>query len=127
MGDRGAGVKSDSAEFRAESRERPGSLEWPGRDDNPYHASPAHDTMTDEDATRLEDYRFQMGHDAGNLAMALDQLTDALAALNQHAVYYRLEQGQRRSAPPDLAPLAGVIADVKKLVQETLLRLRGQE
>jgi hypothetical protein len=80
--------------------------------------------MTDEDATRLEDYRFQMGHDAGNLAMALDQLTDALTALNQHAVYYRLEQGQRRGAPPDLAPLIGVIADVKTLVQETLLRLK---
>jgi hypothetical protein len=83
--------------------------------------------MTDEDATRLEDYRFQMGHDAGNLAMALDQLTDALTALNQHGVYYRLEQGQRKSAPPDLAPLAGVIADVKALVQESLLRLKGKE
>jgi hypothetical protein len=83
--------------------------------------------MTDEDATRLDDYRFQMGHDAGNLAMALDRLTDALTALNQHAVYYRLEQGQRRSAPPDLAPLVGVIADAKKLVQETLLRLKGEE
>jgi hypothetical protein len=83
--------------------------------------------MSDEEATRLEDYRFQMGHDAGNLAMALDQLTDALTALNQHAVYYRLEQGQRRTAPPDLAPLAAVVADAKKLVQETLLRLKGKE
>lgn len=83
--------------------------------------------MTDEDATRLDDYRFQMGHDAGNLAMALDQLTDALTALNQHAVYYRLEQGQRENAPPDLNPLVGVIAEAKKLVQETLLRLKEKE
>ncbi len=82
--------------------------------------------MTDTDAARLDDYRFQMGHDAGNLAMALDQLTDALTALNQHAVYYRLETGQRQAPPPDLAPLMGVLADAKKLVQESLLRLKGK-
>jgi hypothetical protein len=79
--------------------------------------------MSDED-TRLDDYRFRMGHDAGNLAMALDQLTDAITALNQHIVYYRLEQGQRRTAPPDLAPLLAVLADAKRLVQESLLRLK---
>ena len=82
--------------------------------------------MTDEEAARLDDYRFQMGHDAGNLAMALDQLTDAITALNQHAVYYRLEKGQRQTAPPDLAPLLAVLADAKKLVQESLLRLKGK-
>jgi hypothetical protein len=80
--------------------------------------------MTDEDATRLEDYRFQMGHDAGNLAMALDQLTDTITAINQHIVYYRLEHGQRRTAPPDLAPLLEVLTDAKRLVQESLLRLK---
>jgi hypothetical protein len=80
--------------------------------------------MTDEDAARLDDYRFQMGHDAGNLAMALDQLTDAITALNQHIVYYRLEQGQRKAPPPDLAPLLAVLVDAKKLVQESLLRLK---
>ena len=83
--------------------------------------------MTDEDGTRLDDYRFQMGHDAGNLAMALDQLTDAITALNQHAIYYRLEQGQRKAAPPDLLPLLAVLTDAKKLVQESLLRLKGKE
>ncbi len=83
--------------------------------------------MTDDDTTRLDDYRFQMGHDAGNLAMALDQLTDALTALNQHAVYYRLEQGQRTAAPPDLAPLAATIARAKSLVQATLMRLKENE
>jgi hypothetical protein len=83
--------------------------------------------MTAEDNTRLDDYRFQMGHDAGNLAMALDQLTDAITALNQHAVYYRLEQGQRKTAPPDLAPLLAVLADAKTLVQDSLLRLKGKE
>jgi hypothetical protein len=82
--------------------------------------------MTDSDAARLDDYRFQMGYDAGNLAMALDQLTDAMTALNQHTVYYRLEQGQRRTAPPDLGPLIAVLADAKTLVQDSLLRLKGK-
>jgi len=83
--------------------------------------------MTDEDATRLDDYRFQMGHDAGNLALTLDRLTDAITALNQHAVYYRLEAGQRKTPPPDLAPLLAVLADAKTLVQESLLRLKGKD
>ncbi len=83
--------------------------------------------MTESDSSRLDDYRFQMGHDAGNLAMTLDHLTDALTALNQHAVYYRLERGQRKAPPPDLAPLLAVLADAKRLVQESLLRLKGKE
>jgi hypothetical protein len=80
--------------------------------------------MTDADAARLDDYRFQMGHDAGNLALALDRLTDAIAALNQHAVYYRLERGQRAAPPPDLAPLLGVLAEAKELVRDSLVRLK---
>jgi hypothetical protein len=81
--------------------------------------------MTEAEAVRLDDYRFQMGHDAGNLSLALDQLTDAITALNQHMVYYRLGPGDRKTPPPDLAPLLGVLVDTKKLVQESLLRLKG--
>jgi hypothetical protein len=76
------------------------------------------------DCERLDDYRFQMGHDAGNLAMVLDQLTDAITALNQHLIYYRLGPGERRMPPPDLAPLLELLAGTKGLVQESLLRLR---
>ncbi|MDY3554427.1 hypothetical protein R5W24_003549 [Gemmata sp. JC717] len=83
--------------------------------------------MNPSDTTRLDDYRFQMGHDAGNLALVLDSLTDAITALNQHLVYYRLEQGQRQAPPPDLAPLREVLADAKGLVQESLLRLKGKD
>lgn len=83
--------------------------------------------MTDSDAARLDDYRFQMGHDAGNPRWALDHLTDAMSALNQHLVYYRFGATQRRTAPPDLAPLLAVLADAKTLVQESLLRLKGKE
>jgi len=82
--------------------------------------------MTDSDTERLDDYRFQMGHDAGNLALVLDQLTDTMVALNQHMVYYRLGPGDRRTPPPDLAPLLAVLADTKGLVQESLLRLKGK-
>ena len=46
---------------------------------------------------------------------------------NQHTVYYRLEQGQRKTPPPDLAPLLAVLADAKNLVQESLLRLKEKE
>ena len=78
----------------------------------------------EEDDDRLEDYRFQMGPDAGNLAMVLDSLTDAITALNQHLIYYRLGPGERRTPPPDLAPLLELLAGAKGLVQESLLRLR---
>ena len=76
------------------------------------------------DAERLDDYRFQMGHDAGNLALVLDHLTDAITALNQHLVYYRLGPGRRTTPPPDLAPLLELLAGAKGLVQESLLRLK---
>ena len=82
--------------------------------------------MTDADAARLDDYRFQMGHDAGNLALALDHLTDAITALNQHLVYYRLGPGDRTAPPPDLPPLLAVLADAKELVRESLARLREE-
>jgi hypothetical protein len=81
--------------------------------------------LSESDAARLDDYRFQMGHDAGNLALALDQLTDAITALNQHLVYYRLGPGQRTAPPPDLAPLRDLLADTKGLVQESLVRLKA--
>jgi len=76
---------------------------------------------------RLADYRFQMGHDAGNLATVLDSLTDAITALNQHLVYYRLGPGERRTPPPDLAPLLELLANAKGLVQESLVSLRNSE
>jgi hypothetical protein len=79
-----------------------------------------------DDPTRLDDYRFQMGHDAGNLALVLDQLTDAITAINQHLVYYRLGPGDRKTPPPDLAPLLELLTGAKGLVQESLLRLKGK-
>ena len=82
--------------------------------------------MSDPDASRLDDYRFQMGQDAGNLAQVLDQLTDAMNAVALHSVYYRQEPNQRRTPPPDLAPIGELLKSAKALVQESLLRLKGR-
>ena len=65
-----------------------------------------------DDAARLDDYRFQFGHDGGNLALVLDQLTDALQLVNQHTVYCRVERGERAGEPlmwtsPPPAPESG--------------------
>ena len=78
------------------------------------------------DAARLDDYRFQLGHDAGNLALALDQLTDALGLIGQHTVYCRVEKGPRAGqAPLDVAEVTALLGRAKALVQESLLRLKS--
>ena len=83
--------------------------------------------LNDADAARLDDYRFQMGHDAGNLALALDQLTDVMAAVARHAVHCRVERGAREGQPPlDVVHLTELLQSAKGLVQESLLRLKGR-
>jgi hypothetical protein len=83
--------------------------------------------LSDADAARLDDYRFQMGHDAGNLALALDQLTDVLNAVARHAVHCRVERGARKGEPPlDVIQLTELLQSAKGLVQESLLRLKGK-
>lgn len=82
--------------------------------------------LSDSDAARLDDYRFQFGRDAGNLALALDQLTDAMALVGQHTVYCRVEKGPRAGEPPlDVAELLALLRTTKELVQESLLRLKN--
>jgi hypothetical protein len=80
-----------------------------------------------DESRRLDDYRFQMGQEAGNLALALDQLTDVMALVGQHTIYCRVEKGPRAGEPPlDVAELLDTLQKAKKLVQETLLALRGR-
>jgi hypothetical protein len=77
------------------------------------------------DAARLDDYRFQFGHDAGNLSLVLDSLTDAIGLVGQHTAYCRVEKGPRAGEPPlDVAELLRLLAAAKGLVQESLLRLK---
>ncbi|MGH9677414.1 MAG: hypothetical protein ACRD36_09965 [Candidatus Acidiferrum sp.] len=81
--------------------------------------------MTPADHDLLENYRHMMGDNAGNLALALDQLTDVMAQLGMHKVYCRVEKGPRVGEPPlDLQELLASLQAAKSLVQETLLRLR---
>ena len=69
---------------------------------------------------RLDDYRFQMGYDAGNLAMVLDRLTDVMTAVALHTVHCRVERGPRKGEPPlDINHLLGVIREAKGLVLPT--------
>lgn len=84
--------------------------------------------MPDSDVDRLDDYRFQMGHDAGNLAMVLDRLTDAMNAVVQHTVHCRVDRGPRAGQPPlDVSEILSLLQSAKGLVQESLLRLKAHE
>ena len=68
-----------------------------------------------------------LGPDAGNLAMALEQLTDAMAMINLHAVYCRVEKGPRAGLPPlDVTDVLKMVEKAKELVQETCSDLRNQ-
>jgi hypothetical protein len=81
--------------------------------------------MTSEEKRKLDDYQFMYGADAGRLAFALDQLTDAMAMVGQHAVHCRVEKGPRAGEPPlDVAELLETLQDAKRLVQETMLKLK---
>jgi hypothetical protein len=81
--------------------------------------------MADDADGHLDDLRHMLGHDAGNLARILEQLTDLMAMINLHAVYCRVEKGPRSGLPPlDVAEMLQVIESVKELVQETLGRWR---
>jgi hypothetical protein len=80
--------------------------------------------LSPDERTKLDDLRFMLGHDAGALALVLDQLTDAMAIAGQHTVYCRVEKGPRAGQPPlDVADLLATLAKAKELVQETMLRL----
>jgi hypothetical protein len=82
--------------------------------------------MNDADRDKLDNLRFQFGPEAGNLAMVLEQLTDLMAMINLHAVYCRVDKGPRTGQPPlDVAEMLEMAEKAKKLVQESMLRLRN--
>ncbi len=81
--------------------------------------------MTEAERDQLENYQFMMGPEAGNLALALDQLTDVMALIGQHKVYCRVEKGPRAGAPPlDVVEIVETLRKAKELIQQTLLTLR---
>lgn len=73
----------------------------------------------------LERHEFQMGVEAGRLAVTLDILTDALVLVGQHGVYC---QSARQPGKPamDVQMIAQGILQAKELVQSVLEELRGK-
>jgi hypothetical protein len=83
--------------------------------------------LSDAERAKLEDLQFMLGPDAGRLALVLDQLTDAMATVNLHAVYCRVEKGPRTGQPPlDVAQLLQLLQTAKGLIQATMQHLRDE-
>src|SRR5438105_1327100 len=83
--------------------------------------------LTDAEREKLNDLQLMLGPDAGSLALVLEQLTDAMAMVNLHAVYCRVEKGPRAGRPPlDVTEVLQTMEKAKELVQEALQRLRNQ-
>ncbi|HLW66092.1 MAG TPA: hypothetical protein VKS79_12345 [Gemmataceae bacterium] len=81
--------------------------------------------LTPEEQTKRDDYRTMMGEPAGDLALALDQLTDVMAAVGQHTVYCRVEKGPRAGEPPlDVVELLRTLQKAKTLIQQAMLKAR---
>jgi hypothetical protein len=82
--------------------------------------------LSDAEQEKLDDLRQMLGHEAGTLALVLEQLTDAMAMINLHAVYCRVEKGPRAGQPPtDVAEMLQTVEKAKELVRESLQRLRS--
>lgn len=77
----------------------------------------------DERRESLEHYEFQMGKERGQLAVALDLLTDALVLVGQHGVYC---QSARQPGKPamDVQLIGKSITDAKELLQSVMEELR---
>ncbi len=73
--------------------------------------------------TELERHEFQMGVEAGRLAVTLDILTDALVLVGQHGVYC---QSARQPGKPamDVQMISRGILQAKELVQSVLAEMR---
>jgi hypothetical protein len=83
--------------------------------------------LTDTEREQLQDYQLMMGEDGGNLALALDQLTDVMAMVGQHKVHCRVEKGPRAGeATLDIVDLLNTLQKAKTLVQQTFLRLKSE-
>jgi hypothetical protein len=83
--------------------------------------------MPDDANEKLDDLRHMLGPDGGNLAMALEQLTDAMALVNLHAIYCRVEKGPRAGQMPlDVIEVLQTLEKAKKLLQESLQNMRNR-
>ena len=76
-------------------------------------------SVFDKHRDQLEIHETMMGASRGRLAVALDLLTDALAAVGQHGVYC---QSARHPGRPtlDIALILEQIGDAKELLQTVI-------
>lgn len=74
----------------------------------------------------LERSEFQMGVEAGRLAVTLDLLTDALVMVMQHGVYC---QSARQPGKPamDIQTISLNVEQAKELVQSVIGEIRARE
>lgn len=85
----------------------------------------SHPSAFREHRQELERHEFQMGVEAGRLAVTLDILTDALVLVGQHGVYC---QSARQPGKPamDVQIISQGILQAKELVQSVLEELRAK-
>ncbi len=77
----------------------------------------------DERREALEKHELMMGKTRGQLAVALDALTDALVLVGQHGVYCRSASRPGRPAM-DVELIGKSITDAKELVASVMEELR---
>jgi hypothetical protein len=81
-------------------------------------------SVFDKHADALEQHETMMGPARGQLAVALDLLTDAMALVGQHGVYCRSERFPG-SPKMDIALVLEHLDDAKQLVQSAIERWRS--
>lgn len=79
----------------------------------------------DDFREELERHEFQMGPEAGRLAVALDILTDALILVGQHGVYCQSARQPGRPAM-DIQIILQNIGHAKELVASVITLIRDQ-
>lgn len=82
-------------------------------------------SIFEERREALEQHEFMMGKSRGQLAVALDTLTDALVLVGQHGIYC---VSQRNPSQPalDLRMVTQEIEGAKALIQSVMEELRKE-
>jgi hypothetical protein len=86
----------------------------------------SHRSVFTDHKDELERSEFQMGLEAGRLAVTLDLLTDALVMVMQHGVYC---QSARQPGKPamDIQVISQQIEQSKELVQSVMAEIHAKQ
>lgn len=80
--------------------------------------------ILEERRADLERFTFMMGAERGQLAVALDLLTDALVLVGQHGVYCASTRNPSKPAL-DLQAVLGGVEGAKELIQSVMASLEA--